>query len=311
MKDETSLDGKRILLTGGKGFFGQHIQNELRKESPEEIILPDIPEYDLRYRENVKAVLKNVDVVIHAAGTVSGIGGIQRLPATTFYDNAMMAILMMEEAYRANVDKLVTIGTACSYPKFGNIPLKESEIWDGYPEETNAPYGIAKRLFMAGSEAYRIQYDFNSIPLIIFNLFGPGDNFNPATSHVIPALIKKCFEDEKLVVWGDGSPTRSFLYVKDAARAIVMATKKYNESSPINIGTPEETSIKELVSYIVELTEFKGELEYDTSKPNGQPRRCADVSLAKEKFDFQAKYTLKQGLKETIDWYKSQSNNSK
>ena len=304
MNDANSLEGKRILLTGGNGFFGQHIQNELRKESPSEIIIPDISKYDLRYRENIKTVLKNVDIVIHAAGTVSGIGGIQRLPATTFYDNAIMAILVMEEACQANIEKLVTIGTACSYPKFGNIPLKESEIWDGYPEETNAPYGIAKRLFIAGSEAYRTQYDFNSIPLIIFNLFGPGDNFNPATSHVIPALIRKCFEDEKLIVWGDGSPTRSFLYVKDAARAVVMATKRYNEVLPINIGTSEETSIEELVSLIVKLTDFSGDVVYDTSKPNGQPRRCAEISLAKDKFDFEAKYQLRDGLKETIDWYK-------
>lgn len=304
MTAEISLKNKRILLTGGAGFFGSHIIEELKKESPREIVVPIIEDYDLRYRENIRKVLEDIDIVIHAAGTVSGIGGIQKLPATTFYDNAIMGVLMMEEAYRADIEKLVTIGTACSYPKFGKIPLKESEIWDGYPEETNAPYGIAKRLFVAGADAYRIQYDFNIIPLIIFNLYGPRDNFNPETSHVIPALIRKCFHDEKLVVWGDGSPTRSFLYVKDAAKAVVLATKKYNESYPINIGTPEETSIKELVSLIVEISNFKGEVVYDTTKPNGQPRRCADVSLAKEKFGFHAKYSLHEGLKETIEWYK-------
>ena len=306
MSNEISLKNKRILLTGGAGFFGSYIEEELKKENPAEIFIPKIEEYDLRYRENIVKVLKDIDIIIHAAGTVSGIGGIQKLPATTFYDNAIMAVLMMEEAFRADIEKLVTIGTACSYPKFGKMPLKESEIWDGYPEETNAPYGVAKRLFIAGADAYRNQYGFNTIPLVIFNLYGPRDNFNPETSHVIPALIRKCFHDEKLVVWGDGSPTRSFLYVKDAAKAVVLATKKYNDSYPINIGTPEETSIKELVYQLVELSEFKGEVVYDTSKPNGQPRRCADVKLAEEKFGFKAQYTLKQGLKETIEWYKSE-----
>ncbi len=307
MNAEISLKNKRVLLTGGAGFFGSHIIEELKKESPREIVVPQSEKYDLRYRENIRKVLKDIDIVIHAAGTVSGIGGIQKLPATTFYDNAIMGVLMMEEAFRANVEKLVTIGTACSYPKFGKIPLKESEIWDGYPEETNAPYGIAKRLFIAGADAYRNQYRFNIIPLVIFNLYGPRDNFNPETSHVIPALIRKCFHDEKLVVWGDGSPTRSFLYVKDAAKAVILATKKYNESSPINIGTPEETSIKELVSSIVELSNFEGEVVYDTTKPNGQPRRCAEVSLAKEKFNFEAQYSLRKGLRETIEWYRNRS----
>lgn len=305
MSNNISLKNKRILLTGGKGFFGSHITRELQKESPAEIRTPDIPEFDLRYREDITKILKDIDIVIHAAGTVSGIGGIQKFPATLFYDNAVMAILMMEEAFKHDVEKFIAIGTASSYPKYGNIPLKESEIWDGYPDKTSAPYGIAKRLFITGAEAYKNQYDFSILPLIVFNLYGPGDNFDPITSRVIPALIRRCFHDEKLVVWGDGTPTRSFLYVKDAARAVVLATKSNIDSFPINIGTSEETSIKELVYLIVEISKFQGEVVYDASKPNGQPRRCADVSLAKEKLNFEAKYSLRKGLKETIDWYKA------
>ncbi len=304
MSESISLKDKRVVLTGGSGFFGSHIKNELEKESVSEIILPRSKEYDLRDPLMVKSILEGVDIVIHAAGTVSGIGGIQKQPATSLYDNAIMGLHIMEESHKAGVQKIVNIGTACSYPKFASIPLKEQDIWNGYPEETNAPYGIAKRLHIIGAEAYKKQYNLNIIPLIVFNLYGPRDNFDLETSHVIPALIRKCLENDKLVVWGDGSPTRSFLFVEDAAKAVVLATKNYNKSYPVNISSSEETSIKDLVEIIGELTDFKGKIEFDTTKPNGQPRRCADVTLAKREFNFTAQYTIREGLKKTINWYK-------
>jgi len=306
--NEMTLKDKTILVTGGSGFFGSHIVDKLREEFVNDIIIPRSKKYDLRIRDNVIEVLDGVDIVIHAAGTVSGIGGIQKIPATTLYDNAIMALLMMEEAQKANVEKFIAIGTACSYPKFGKIPLKENEIWDGFPEETNASYGIAKRLLLIGAQAYKQQYNFNIVPLVVFNLYGPRDNFDLETSHVIPALIRKCFEEDKLVIWGDGTPTRSFLYVEDAAKAVILALKRYNNYFPLNIGTSEEVSIKRLVEMIVELTNFKGQIDYDTSKPNGQPRRCADVTLAMNEIGFQAKTSLYEGLKRTISWYKSSIN---
>jgi len=304
MSDFISLKDKRVVITGGSGFFGSHIKIELEKEDVSEIIIPKSAEYDLRNPLMVKSVLEGADIVIHAAGTVSGIGGIQKQPATSFYDNAIMGLHIMEESYKAGVQKLVNIGTACSYPKFAPIPLKEEDFWKGFPEETNAPYGIAKRLLITGADVYKKQYNLNIIPLIIFNLYGPRDNFDLETSHVIPALIRKCLENEKLVIWGDGSPTRSFLFVEDAARAVVLATKNYNKSYPVNISSPEEISIKELVDIIIELTGFKGEIEFDTTKPNGQPRRCADVELAKKEFNFTTQYAIREGLKKTINWYK-------
>jgi len=304
MSEPISLKDKRIVLTGGSGFFGSHIKTELEKEAVSEIIIPRSSEFDLRDSQMVKSVLEGADIVIHAAGTVSGIGGIQKQPATSFYDNAIMGLHILEESQKAGVQKLVNIGTACSYPKFAPIPLKEEDIWKGFPEETNAPYGIAKRLLITGADVYRAQYNLNVIPLIIFNLYGPRDNFDLETSHVIPALIRKCLENDKLVIWGDGTPTRSFLFVEDAARAVVLAIKNYNKSYPVNISSPEEISIKELVDIIIELTDFKGEIEYDTTKPNGQPRRCADVKLAKKEFNFTTQCTIRDGLKKTIDWYK-------
>ncbi|UJG41578.1 MAG: NAD-dependent epimerase/dehydratase family protein [Candidatus Heimdallarchaeum aukensis] len=308
MNSDLSLKDKKILLTGGSGFFGSFILDELNKEEVSEIIVPRSSRHDLRNRDDVQDVMDGVDIVIHAAGIVSGIGGIQEIPAKIFYDNAIMGLHIMEEAKNFGIKKLVNIGTACSYPKFAPIPLKEKDLWAGYPEETKASYGIAKRLLVEGARVYHHQYNLNVIPLIIFNLYGPRDNFDLATSHVIPALIRKCLESNKLVVWGDGTPTRSFLYVKDAAKAVILATKKYNKHYPVNIGTSEETSIKNLVELIAELTGFNGEIIYDKTKPNGQPRRCADVSLAKKEFNFEAKYSLKQGLKETIDWYKKNFN---
>jgi len=304
MSEPISLKDKRIVLTGGSGFFGSHIKTELEKEAVSEIIIPRSSEFDLRNPQMVKSVLEGADIVIHAAGTVSGIGGIQKQPATSFYDNAIMGLHVLEESQKAGVQKLVNIGTACSYPKFAPIPLVEEDLWKGFPEETNAPYGVAKRMLIAGADAYKNQYNLNVIPLIIFNLYGPRDNFDLETSHVIPALIRKCLENDKLVIWGDGSPTRSFLFVEDAARAVILATKQYNKSYPVNISSPDETSIKELVEMIIELTGFNGSTEFDTTKPNGQPRRCADVELAKKEFNFTAKYSIREGLKKTIDWYK-------
>jgi GDP-L-fucose synthase len=248
------------------------------------------------------------DVVIHLAANVGGIGANQAHPAEFFYDNLMMGVQLMHQSWKRGVEKFVAIGTVCAYPKFTPIPFREENLWDGYPEETNAPYGLAKKMLLVQSQSYREQYNFNSVFLIPVNLYGPRDNFNLETSHVIPALIRKALEaqdrgDDQLIVWGDGSPTREFLYAQDAAEGILLATERYNSSDPVNLGSGEEISIKHLAEKIVELTGFEGQLFWDTSRPNGQPRRALDTSRAKERFGFEAEVKLDQGLKRTVDWY--------
>lgn len=305
---ETTLKNKVILVTGGAGFLGSHLTTLLKKENPKKIIIPRSSEYDLRDIDKVRELLTDVDIVIHLAANVGGIGYNQEHPAELFYDNLMMGTQMMHEAYKAGVEKFVSIGTICAYPKFTPVPFKEEDIWIGYPEETNAPYGLAKKMQLVQSQAYRDQYGFNSIYLLPTNLYGPRDNFDPNSSHVIPALIKKFIDAKEsnateVIVWGTGSPTREFLFVEDAARAIILATKKYNKSEPVNLGSSFEISIAELAHLIGDIVGFTGKITFDTSKPDGQPRRKIDTTKAKEEFDFESKVTFKEGLKKTIEWY--------
>jgi len=304
-------EDKKVVVTGGAGFLGSFVVEKLKERNPKDIFVPRSKEYDLREKEAIIRMYEDAkpDIVIHLAATVGGIGANRKNPGKFFYDNAIMGIQLMEYARRYEVKKFVAIGTVCSYPKYTPVPFKEEDLWNGYPEETNAPYGLAKKMLLVQSQAYRQQYGFNSIFLIPVNLYGPRDNFDLETSHVIPAIIRKCIEarekeEDKIVVWGDGSPTREFLYVEDAARAIILATEKYNESEPVNIGAGFEISIKGLVNLIAKLTGFKGKIIWDTTKPNGQPRRRLDVSKAKEKFGFEAKVGLEEGLRRTIEWYK-------
>lgn len=301
---------KRVLVTGGAGFLGSHLVEMLKeKRGVGEITIPRKKDYDLREKENCHRVVEGMDAVFHLAGTVGGIGANTEKPGTFFYDNLTMGVNMMEEARLAGVEKFINVGSACSYPKYTNVPFKEEDLWNGYPDETNAPMGVAKKVLTVMSDAYRRQYGFNSINLIPFNLYGPGDNFDLNSSHVIPALIRKCLESkEELIVWGDGSPTRSFVYVEDAACGLVLAAEKYNSSDPVNLGSDEEVSIRELVDLIVEYTGFGGKIRYDTSKPNGQPRRVADTSKALKLFGFKAETPFKTGLKKTIEWYKNNRN---
>jgi len=303
---------KRICVTGGAGFLGTYLIKDLRQRGAKNIFIPTIEAYDLVDPEAIQRMLadSNPDVIIHLAAHVGGIGANQERPAEFFYDNLMMGVQLMHQAYKHGVEKFVAIGTVCAYPKFTPVPFREDDLWDGYPEETNAPYGLAKKMLLVQSQSYREQYGFNSIFLLPVNLYGPGDNFNPRSSHVIPALIRKCVEakeagDDHIVVWGDGSPTREFIYVKDAARGIALATERYNESAPVNIGSGFEISIKDLVEKIASMTGFKGDLVWDTSKPNGQPRRALDTSRAKEKFGFEAHTDFNEGLQATIDWYQA------
>jgi len=304
-------EDKKVVVTGGAGFLGSFVVEKLKERNPKDIFVPRSKEYDLREKEAIIRMYEDAkpDIVIHLAATVGGIGANRKNPGKFFYDNAIMGIQLMEYARRYEVKKFVAIGTVCSYPKYTPVPFKEEDLWNGYPEETNAPYGLAKKMLLVQSQAYRQQYGFNSIFLIPVNLYGPRDNFDLETSHVIPAIIRKCIEarekgEDKIVVWGDGSPTREFLYVEDAARAIILATEKYNESEPVNIGAGFEISIKGLVNLIAKLTGFKGKIIWDTTRPNGQPRRRLDVSKAKEKFGFEAKVGLEEGLRRTIRWYK-------
>lgn len=306
---DTELKDKVILVTGGAGFLGSHLIELLKKEKPKKIIVPRSSEYDLRKVENIRKLLKDVNIVIHLAANVGGIGYNQEHPAELFYDNLMMGTQMMHESYKAGVEKFVSLGTICAYPKFTPVPFKEENIWIGYPEETNAPYGLAKKMQLVQSQAYRDQYGFNSIYLLPTNLYGPRDNFDPNSSHVIPALIKKFVEakennDPEVIVWGTGSPTREFLFVEDAARAILLATKKYNKPEPVNLGSNFEISIAELAKLIGKIVGYKGRVVFDTSKPDGQPRRKIDATKAKEEFGFESKVTFKEGLEKTIEWYK-------
>ena len=305
---------KRVVVTGGAGFLGKSVVAQLKKKGCQNIFIPRKKDCDLRNPNAIKELLSEArpNIVIHLAAVVGGIGANRENPAQFFYDNLMMGVQFMEQARLFRADKFVAIGTICSYPKYTKIPFKEDDLWEGYPEETNAPYGLAKKMLLVQSQAYREQYGFNSIFLLPVNLYGPGDNFVPEySSHVIPAIIKKCFdaigEDrDHIVVWGTGKPTREFLYVEDAAKAIIIAAEKYNKPDPVNIGAGFEISIKDLVYLIAKLTGFKGKILWDKSKPDGQPRRSLDVSRAKKEFGFAAKTKLEDGLKKTIAWYKKQ-----
>ncbi len=301
---------KSVVVTGGGGFLGSYIVNRLRQEQCRQIFVPRRREYDLRHLDAIYRLLNDArpDIIIHAAGIVGGIGANRAHPAEFFYDNLMMGVQLLHESYRFGVQKFVAIGTVCAYPKFTPVPFHEESLWNGYPEETNAPYGLAKKMLLVQSQAYRAQYGFNSIFLLPVNLYGPGDNFDPTSSHVIPALIKKSVDAKlagasEIVVWGDGSPTREFLYVEDAAEGIVLATERYNKSEPVNIGSTFEISIKDLVELIARLTGFEGKIIWDTSKPNGQPRRKLDTSRAEREFGFKARVNFEIGLRRMIEWY--------
>lgn len=305
------LSQKRILVTGGAGFVGKQVVAQLIEAgaSEDKLTIPRSRTCDLRVLENCQRAVQNQDIIIHLAAHVGGIGLNREKPAELFYDNLIMGTQLIHAAYEAGVEKFTCVGTICAYPKFTPVPFQEDNLWDGYPEETNAPYGIAKKALLVQLQAYRQQYDFNGVYVLPVNLYGPEDNFNPRSSHVIPALIRKVYEAQRqgateLRVWGDGTPTREFIYSTDAARGIVMATQKYDESEPVNLGTNDEISIRHLVELICELMEFPGEIIWETDKPNGQPRRCLDTQRAKEKFGFTAQTNLREGLKQTIEWYR-------
>ncbi|MEN6392386.1 MAG: GDP-L-fucose synthase [Anaerolineaceae bacterium] len=302
---------RRICVTGGAGFLGSFVTEKLRQRGAEHIFVPLIEEYDLVKLEDIQRMYDTAqpDIVIHLAALAGGIGANRARPADFFYINLMMGVQLMHEAWKRGLEKFVAIGTICAYPKFTPVPFREENLWNGYPEETNAPYGLAKKMLLVQAQAYRDQYHFNAIYMLPVNLYGPGDNFDLETSHVIPAMIRKCIEaqergDEQVVFWGDGSPTREFLYVEDAAEGILLATEHYNGREPFNLGSGMEIRIKDLAELIARLTGYNGKLVWDTSKPNGQPRRALDVSRAKEYFGFQAQMPFEEGLRRTIDWYR-------
>ncbi len=304
---------KRAVVTGGAGFLGSFVVEKLLKRSCAKVIVPRSKEYDLREREAITRLYKEVKphIVIHLAAVVGGIEANRANPGRFFYDNAIMGIQLMEYARQFGVEKFVAVGTICAYPKFTPVPFKEEDLWNGYPEETNAPYGLAKKMVLVQAQAYRAQYGFNAIYLLPVNLYGPGDNFELETSHVIPALIRKCIEamengNREIVLWGDGSPTREFLYVEDAAEGILLAAEQYDGSQPVNLGTGEEISIRDLAHMITAEVGYTGNIIWDTTKPNGQPRRRLDVSRAKQLFGFQAKYRLRDGIPKTVAWFKTQ-----
>jgi GDP-L-fucose synthase len=304
------FEKRRILVTGGAGFLGSSVVRGLEESGAKEIIVPRSRDYDLIELDNIVTLLERIepDVVIHLAAVVGGIGANREHPGEYFYKNLMMGVQLLEQSRRVGVEKFVAIGTICSYPKHTPVPFREEDFWKGYPEETNAPYGLAKKMMAVQSAAYRDQYGFNSINLLPVNLYGPRDNFDPRSSHVIPALIKKCIEAresgvDEIVVWGTGKATREFLYVDDASRGILLATRLYNSSDPVNLGAGFEISIKNLVSLIVSLTGFEGKIVWDPSKPDGQPRRRLNTTRARELFGFEAKVDFKEGLRKTIEWY--------
>ena len=300
--------GKKVLVTGGNGFLGSHVVNELKNLNVKDVFTPASKDYDLRNRTDCKKVLKDIDVVFHLASTSGGIMFMKERPAEAFYDNIMMGVNLIHEAKEACIEKLIITGAVSSYPKLAPIPFNEKNIWDGYPDETNAPYGIAKRTLLVQSQAYRQQFDFNSIMLFLTNLYGPKDHFDPTSATVVPALIHKISSakkqnDKSISIWGDGTPTRDFLYVQDAVRGLMLAAEKYDEGLPINLGSDQETTINELVNLISKIIGFKGQIKWDKSKPNGQPRRKVSNKLAEEKLGFKAETTLEEGLQKTIEWF--------
>ena len=310
---KTGLASKRIAVTGGAGFLGSHVVRKLGERGCNEIFVPRSKDYNLVKMEAVKRLYRDAkpDIVIHLAARVGGIGANMRNPGSFFYDNLMMGVQLIEQGRLSGIEKFVAIGTICAYPKFTPVPFKEEDLWNGYPEETNAPYGLAKKMLLVQSQSYRQQYGFNSIYLLPVNLYGPGDNFDPESSHVIPALIRKVFEAKEkgqggIVAWGSGKPTREFLYVEEAAEGIVLAAEKYNKSDPVNLGAGFEISIKDLAEMTCELAGFSGKIAWDASKPDGQPRRRLDTSKAKKEFGFESKIAFRDGLKRTIEWYSKQ-----
>jgi GDP-L-fucose synthase len=304
-------EDKRVIVTGGAGFLGSYVVEKLKDRECKDIFIPLVEKYDLTKEKNIIRLYKDypANIVIHLAAVVGGIGANRENPGKFFYDNLLMGAMLIEYARQFKIDKFVAIGTICAYPKFTPVPFKEKDLWNGYPEETNAPYGLAKKMMLVQSQAYRTQYGFNSIFLLPLNLYGPGDNFDLKSSHVIPALIKKFVEaaekgKDEVVCWGTGKPTRGFLYVEDAAEGILLATEKYNKSDPINLGTDLEISIKNLAKLIAKLSGFKGKITWDTTKPDGQPRRRLDTTKAKQEFNFKSKIDFEEGIKKTIDWYR-------
>lgn len=304
------IKNKKIIVTGGAGFLGKFVVEKLKKRGCRDIFVPLIEEYDLRDLNAIIRMFKNfqANIVIHLAAIVGGIGANQGNPGSFFYDNLIMGIQLIEQARLHKVEKFIALGTICAYPKFTHVPFKENDLWNGYPEETNAPYGLAKKMLLVQSQAYRQQYGFNSIYLLPVNLYGPGDNFNPKSSHVIPALIKKFYEAKinnipTVEVWGSGKATREFLYVEDCAEGIILATEHYNKPDPVNVGAGFEISIKDLAGKIKKLIGYTGNISWDTSKPDGQPRRCLDVNRAFKEFGFKAKINFDIGLEKTINWY--------
>jgi GDP-L-fucose synthase len=305
-----SWESHSIIVTGGNGFLGSAVVGKLKSRGYNNIVVPRSREYDLRKEQDIRRLfdMAKPTMVIHLAAVVGGIGANRDNPGKFFYDNAVMGIQLMELSRQYSVEKFVGVGTICAYPKFTPVPFKEDDLWNGYPEETNAPYGLAKKMMLVQGQAYRQQYGFNAIYLLPVNLYGPGDNFDPTSSHVIPALIKKCLDakrnaEQEIVVWGDGSATREFLFVEDAAEGVILASEAYNSPEPVNIGTGSEISIKELTNLIVRLSGFKGKVTWDATKPNGQPRRMLDTTRAERSFNFRARTKFEEGLQKTILWY--------
>lgn len=312
LQPATYWKNRRVCVTGGAGFLGSFVTEKLHQAGASEVFIPRVEQYNLVNLEDIQRMYEDArpDVVIHLAALAGGIGANRARPADFFYINLMMGVQLMHEAWLRGVEKFVAIGTICAYPKYTPLPFKEENLWEGYPEETNAPYGLAKKMLLVQAQAYREQYGFNAIYLLPVNLYGPRDNFNLETSHVIPALIRKCIEAQEsganeVVLWGDGSPTREFLYVEDAAEGILLAAEHYNGPEPVNLGSGMEISIKDLAHLIADITDFQGNFVWDTNKPNGQPRRALDVNRAQEYFGFRAQMPFEEGLQRTVDWYRT------